>query len=71
MPNPYKDFLRDIFELSACLYNMLLSGKTMDMQLLIHTMDMINGYYRKIVNTNVDDIVIDLDKNILSKIEIL
>lgn len=70
MPALYKDYLHDAFEMCTCLYNVLLRGKTMDMQLLVHTMDLLNRYYRKIVKINIDEIIAGINVNKLTQIEI-
>lgn len=71
MPSSFRDYLHDILELCVCLYNMLLRGKTMDMQLLIHTMNLVNGYYRKIVINTADEVIAGVNKDKLSEIELL
>ena len=40
MPMPYRNYLIDVLEVCVCVYNMLLRGKTTDMQLLIHTINL-------------------------------
>lgn len=55
----------------VCVYNILLSGKTTDMQLLIHIINLINQYYRKIAKHTAEEIIQSINKEQLVEIELL
>lgn len=71
MPMPCMDYLMDVLGVCVCIYNMLLRGKTTDMQLLIHTINLINQYYRKIVKHTAEEIICSIDMNQLTEFELL
>ena len=71
MPMPYRNYLIDVLEVCVCVYNMLLRGKTTDMQLLIHTINLINQYYRIIAKHTAEEIIQSINKEQLLEFELL
>lgn len=71
LPTKYIEYLRGIEELCACLYTILHRGKSIDMQVMIHMLDLINKYYGKISNYNAEDIIQSVKESNLSEIEML
>lgn len=71
MPTSYRDYLTDILDVCVCLYNMLLRGKSMDMQLMIHCMNLLNRYYGKVIKQSAKDVIQNVAKDKLSEIELL
>lgn len=71
MPMPCRDYLMDVLGLCVCIYNILLRGKATDMQLLIHTINLINQYYRKIAKHTAEEIICSIDKKQLTEFELL
>lgn len=63
MPTVYREYLDEILEACTYLYNMLLRGKSTDMQLLIHCMNLLNRYYNKITKQSVEQLILNVDKD--------
>lgn len=57
LPEQIYDSVADMTKVCVCVYSLMLSGESADMQVILHTLDMLNGYYGRIAAQNPDDII--------------
>lgn len=69
-PEKYLNYLLEVLNLSCCLYNILETANTIDMQLALHVMELIKKSYYQL-NMKVDTIIKEMDekKDDLSELE--
>lgn len=70
-PDQYRNYLSEALELCCCLYNILETSNTMDMQLALHVMSLIDKSYNRINKSNADLIISEVNekKDNLSELE--
>lgn len=54
---PLREYLQDLECVCVCVYQMLLNGTSTDMQLVLHQLDLINRFCRKLKKQKPDEIV--------------
>lgn len=57
VPDTYRNYLHDIMEICCCVYELLERGSSMDMQLMIHVLNVINKLAGKLKPKNIEDII--------------
>lgn len=70
-PEQYRKYLSETLELCCCLYNILETSKTLDMQLALHVMNLIDKSYSRINKSKADVIIGEVNekKDNLSELE--
>lgn len=59
LPNTIREYLASIERVCVCLYHLILSGNNSDIQMIIHTLNLINTCYKYIKNQSIDKIIED------------
>ena len=70
-PEQYINYLLEILDLCCCLYNILETSKTMDMQLALHIMNLIDRAYSRINKSRANVLISEVNqkKDNLSELE--
>ncbi len=70
-PEQYRNYLSETLELCCCLYNILETANTMDMQLALNVMSLIDKSYNRINKSKADKIISEVNdkKDELSELE--
>ena len=58
----YVDYLLEVLELCCCLYNILEASDTIDMQLALHVMELINKSYSQLNKEKADSIIKEVNE---------
>ncbi len=57
LPNRIRDYINEIERVCVCVYHLMKSGNNMDIQLLIHMLDLIDASINSIKEENVEEIL--------------
>ena len=62
LPDKYRDYLLEMLELCCCLYNILKTSNTMNMELAVNIMSVLDYFYKKINKSKADKIISEVNK---------
>lgn len=57
LPDAFREYLGEIERVCVCLYHLMLSGNGSDIQMLIHTLNLMDGLYQQIQKQSIEDLI--------------